>query len=362
MTTNKTMGDYIFEGHTRGLEMIEDRNELTKDIVELFLEKKPKSVWLIASGSSYNGVVSARNFMVNYLKIPVRVVPSATFYEYEYKELTEDDFAIVISQSGYSTNSISALEKINEMKYTSIGVTGNVDSDFKDYADLVVDYGVGVETVNWVTKGVTTNVLFFILFSLMASYKLEYINDKQYEEKVNEIREVLETYPKTIEDTNAWVEDNIKSLSATNIMYFCGYGSNYGTALEATLKFSETVHVPTIAYELEEYIHGNNLQLDPNYSVIIFDNGDHTQDKVNEIFEATCAITDRSYLITNRKYDDKRVLTLPLKDELLNPLVILPAVQTLAFRISDMLDRKQHPLLKEFNKIAKSKSDNLKEE
>ena len=51
-------------------------------------------------------------------------------------------------------------------------------------------------------------------------------------------------------------------------VYSCGAGANYGTALESALKMGETIHIPSCCYEIEEYIHGPNLQLTPQYNVI----------------------------------------------------------------------------------------------
>lgn len=45
--------------------------------------------------------------------------------------------------------------------------------------------------------------------------------------------------------------------------YVCGVGANLGTASEGALKFGETVSIPTAAYEVEEYIHGPNIQMTP---------------------------------------------------------------------------------------------------
>ena len=47
-----------------------------------------------------------------------------------------------------------------------------------------------------------------------------------------------------------------------------------GVALEGALKIGETVHVPSPAYEVEEFIHGPNLQLTPGYTLFFFDAGD----------------------------------------------------------------------------------------
>ena len=58
-------------------------------------------------------------------------------------------------------------------------------------------------------------------------------------------------------------------------------------SVRGALKIGETVHIPANAYEVEEYIHGPNLQLTPAYTVIILDNNDHTSQRVHQIYQAT---------------------------------------------------------------------------
>ena len=59
----------------------------------------------------------------------------------------------------------------------AVCLTGNVDSDARDHADIVVDYGVGEELVGYVTKGVTTLATFLMLLAARLSGKDERIAD-----------------------------------------------------------------------------------------------------------------------------------------------------------------------------------------
>lgn len=53
------------------------------------------------------------------------------------------------------------------MGHRAIGITSNVNSDFGDgICDVVVDYGIGIETVGYVTLGMVGLVLYFMLFAL----------------------------------------------------------------------------------------------------------------------------------------------------------------------------------------------------
>ena len=146
--TKPTMLTYIEETPMQ-LELNNNNSkELTKELVNLYLQKKYKTIWIIASGSSSNASNCAKPFMMKYLHCNVEIVPPNTFL-YSDLTYTDDDFIFVISQSGCSTNSIDALKKLKSINKKAIGITGNINSDFKDYADVVIDYGVGEETVGY---------------------------------------------------------------------------------------------------------------------------------------------------------------------------------------------------------------------
>mgnify|MGYP003289983192 len=52
------------------------------------------------------------------------------------------------------------------MGHRAIGITSNVNSDFgDDICDVVVDYGIGIETVGYVTLDMVGLVLYFIMQS-----------------------------------------------------------------------------------------------------------------------------------------------------------------------------------------------------
>ena len=133
--------------------------------------------------------------------------------------------------------------------------------------------------------------------------------------------------------------------------------------MESALKMGETIHIPSCAYEIEEYIHGPNLQLTPQYNVFIYDENDEASTRVEQIYKATSKVTDRVFMISANKNfkNDKRVIVLedaPLPE--LCALVYLPFVQLVSFVISDETHRiKQHPLMKEFKAIAAAKTENF---
>lgn len=328
--------------------------ELTKELVNLYLQKKYKTIWIVASGSSSNASNCAKPFMMKYLDCNVEIVPPNTFL-YSDLTYTDNDFIVVISQSGCSTNSIAALKKLKSINKTVIGITGNVNSDFKDYADIVIDYGVGEETVGYVTKGVTTLAQFLMLFALEASGKgfIEELNDIPNRHKIIQ------------EETNAFYEKNKNLLTSMTVSYACGFMQGYGIATEAALKIGETVQIPSFAYEAEEFIHGPNLQLTPNYTLFFIDDLSKGSKRLEHIYLASRSVTDRCFAITNSKLvDDDHAIRLPfeIKEPLLSPLYLLPFFQILAYRITTDLNKwHRHPMFKDFEKLVSCKTEKIKE-
>lgn len=352
--TKPTMLTYIEETPVQLELNNKNSKELTKELVNLYLQKKYKTIWIVASGSSSNASNCAKPFMMKYLNCNVEIVPPNTFL-YSDLTYTDDDFIIVISQSGCSTNSIDALKKLKSINKKAIGITGNINSDFKDYADVVIDYGVGEETVGYVTKGVTTLAQFLMLFALEASGTkfIEELNDVPNRHKIIQ------------EETNAFYEKNKALLTSMTVSYACGFMQGYGIATEAALKIGETVQIPSFAYEAEEFIHGPNLQLTPNYTLFFIDDLYKGSKRLEQIYLASRSVTDRCFAITNSDFvDDDHAIRLPFEigEPLLSPLYLLPFFQILAFRITTDLNKwHRHPMFKDFEKLVSCKTEKVKE-
>lgn len=349
----KTMQDYIEEAPAVCRNNINNYQQLVKPLLDQVQGKEIRAIWLIASGSSYNSCHCARAMMRKCLDSEIKIITPFTFTYYE-NEIKENDLVLVVSQSGLSTNAIEAIKKIKALNHFAIALTGNPDSDIKDYADLVIDYGVKEELVGYVTKGVTTLCLFLMLFAIAKSGKEEYVDELHKAIDMNE-----EMIPKTL----AFIETHYRHFTSMRNAYFCGAGSNYGTALEGALKVGETIHIPSCYYEIEEYIHGPNLQLTPTYNIFLFDGNDMASDRVIQVYLASREVSDSVFLLSNHaslKADDHVISTSTTVMTECAPLVYLPFVQLISYIVSsDLSTTKQHPLLKKFKTIASAKTENF---
>ena len=109
----ETMLTYVQESPEAVAANIETSEALTAPLVEEYLKGDYRNIWIVASGSSFNGSHCARPFVRRYLKTEVKVISPFTFICSEH-DFTEQDFVFVVSQSGYSTNSIEALNVMSD--------------------------------------------------------------------------------------------------------------------------------------------------------------------------------------------------------------------------------------------------------
>lgn len=349
------MGDYINEAPSVARANLARADELVAPLIEK-LGSAPRRLLLVASGSSGNAALCALPFMHSCLGrgCEIRVIPPFSFTCYEVDALDDDDRVIVISQSGLSTNAIAALDALRSRGRAAWCLTGNTAADVRGHADEVFDYGVGEELVGYVTKGVTTLALYLMALASRLSGRRDRDAD---------LARALDAADAVHAGARDFFGQHEKALTSMSSCYCMGAGPTWGVACEGALKIGETVHVPSPPYEVEEFIHGPNLQLTPAHTVFFFDAGDAASARVQQVWRASREVTDRAFLLTTDARLDGApgAMAVPaLSSPDTASLAFLPFVQTIAFLVSDELgSAKQHPLLKRFKKVASAKTANF---
>ena len=141
----RTMQDYIQESAETCRRLLED-DALCAPVVDLCRQKKPETIWLVASGSSYNACVCAQPYMERWMDSKVELMTPFTVLYYT-PAIREDDLVLVITQSGLSTNAIAVLDSLQD-RDNVICLTGNRESDVKDHTACVLEYGVGLSLIH----------------------------------------------------------------------------------------------------------------------------------------------------------------------------------------------------------------------
>ena len=355
-----TMKDYVIETPKVVLKNIEKSESLTRKLVKEYCAKEYKKMIFVASGSSYHGVLCAEEFMHKMLKVEIEVVTPFTYLHY-HDAPRKDEFIVVVSQGGYSTNSIEALQYLKKKGHTTIGLTGDVHSDFKKYCDVLVDWGVGIEKVLMVTKGVTTLALFLDLFALEVAKKKEMISSTAYNNWIKEIKKTVSAHKELQQSSFRYIQKHPQELLSMKNVWLISAGSNLATAKEGSLKIGESIKIHASAYEAEEFLHGPVYPITPEYTIIVMDSNDVAGKRIREIYKTLKQITPRVILITNQslKGDDIISTKVSLKEEL-QPLAYLAVCPLLSEYASESLQTiKGHPLRAKLN-VLQTKSNQKK--
>lgn len=355
------MLDYVSETPAALEEALGRSGALTGPVVELLCGGRFRILRIVASGSSRNAACAARPMLRALLGMEVLVTPPHTFACYEH-ELPPDELALVVSQSGYSTNALEALAVIRRQGGRAVGITADPASDMARACDLPVDYGCGLEQVGYVTKGVSTLILFLQLLALEGGRALGRVDSAREAEIRAALAAAAEASRDCARQTAPFLEAHYPELSSMSTVFLCGAGACEGAAAEGALKLCETLQIPAMACETEEYLHGPELQLTPNHTVFFLDGGGPGSPRTRQLWQATCLVTRRAYLLTCAAAPPADDRVIALKGPALEnaaPLALLPFFQILSYRLTE--DKHlwhKHPLCARLEAAVNGKSKN----
>lgn len=355
------MLDYVVMANSRLRENLERAVELTDPLVKAFASSSYDAVRIVASGSSRHSADCARDYMRETLGMQVVVVTPETFIEREHS-FPRNAFTVVISQSGFSTNSIAALDFIREggcgESVGAIAITGNPSAPIRDHADVVVDYGVGVESVDFVTMGVQTLVEFLMLFALYAAHTTGSVDDARLARELASFETAFEAHASALCACERWMDEERLTLSRRVPACVVGNGPNYGVAEEGALKLNECIKIAAMHSEGEEFVHGPQMQLTPDSLLFIVDDPGGSERLAN-LHAQFRTVTKGAFFITAHPRGVEGELAIPAPD---NPLMCaipnLVAFQYLAAQKTEELERwEMHPYVRALRETIGTKAD-----
>jgi len=341
------MLDYVKLANPRMRENAARGEELVSSLVDAYVGAGAPSVRIVACGSSRNASFCARDLMQEVLRTSVAIVTPEAYVKFDHAQ-PSDAFEVFVSQSGYSTNTLAALDFARSLGRSAIALTGNPTAPVREHADLVIDWGVGVESVDFVTMGVQTLVEFLTLFALYAAHAIGRLDDAALAAGLADLEAAIDAHAGALEVTAAFMVAQRRELVRNTPTIVVGSGPLYGVAMEACLKLNECLKRPAMMYEPEEFVHGPEMQIDPRYQLFLLEDaqGDERTAALADAFSQVCATTLVSFL-PNREGEGPSPLLLP---PVSNPLMAaIPALVPFQWMCAQLMDELRcedvHPLL-----------------
>lgn len=299
----KTMLDYINEIPQYIYSHLNDGsfNILKND----YLNENKKDIVIIASGSSNNASYCAYHYLKNQLKAKVNIYTPYSFYNYE--DIDSNAFYIVISQSGRSINTLKVIDKFKENNIVTHFITDNKEIQNDELLKVYL-LDVGDEEVPFVTKGMSSTIYFLLKFANS--------NFMNYEKFAS----LFESYQKKAKE---YFEKNKELLTNVKRVHILGSGPSMYVSREGSLKFCETLHVGATPYEIEEFLHGGNFELQKDHLVIMINSNDCEIERINKLKDNLSILCDNYYVLDNTN-----------EDESLSTIIYLAFFQTLVYLIN----------------------------
>jgi len=229
---------------------------ITLDDINITKEqiKKLDKIYIVACGTAYHAGAVGKYVIEKLARIPVEL-DIASEFKYRDPIMDENTLMIVISQSGETADTMSALRLAKSKGARVIAVTNVVGSAASREADDVLYTWAGPEIAVASTKAYVTQLIAMYIIALFFAQNKETLSN----DEIEEIKTAMMELPEKAEAVIANKETVQKFTAKTYMqkdMFFIGRGLDYAVAMEGSLKLKEISYIHSDAYAAGELKHG----------------------------------------------------------------------------------------------------------
>src|SRR5450432_2634730 len=292
-----------------------------------------KRIIMIACGTSWHAGLIAEYIIEEICRIPVEVEYASEF-RYRNPVIHPGDVIFAISQSGETADTIVAIEKAKEQGAFIFGVVNVVGSSIARISHAGAYTHAGPEIGVASTKAFTAQLVVLIMIALKIAFEKQSIPEERYMNLLSELQAIPEKTKELLHSS-----EHIRSLAEKykNVgdALYLGRGNNFPVALEGALKLKEISYIHAEGYPAAEMKHGPIALVDEKLPVVFAAPKSAYHEKlVSNIQEikarkgkVIAVISEGDEVISNMADD---IMTVPLTDELISPLLSVIPLQLFA--------------------------------
>lgn len=240
--------------------------------------KKAGRVVITACGTAYHAGVVAKYAFEKLARMRVDVDVASEF-RYRDPILDKSDIFMVISQSGETADTLSALRLAKSQGLKVVAITNCVGSTVSREADDVIYTLAGPEIAVASTKAYTTQLLCLFLLAIKAGKLRGTLND----EEVTKLLCELESIPAKIQqilDGKDVIQKFASQQFNKDKIFYIGRQFDSATSLESALKLKEVSYMHSEAFAAGELKHGPIALIDPQTLVVAIASEPKLYDKI----------------------------------------------------------------------------------
>ena len=262
--------------------------------------KKIKHIVIAGCGTAYHAGLTAKTVIEKFTQIPVTNEIAS--------ELTccnplvgQNALVILVSQSGETADTISALDIAKKKGALTVAVVNNAISPLALGADFKIITHAKKECAIASTKAYNSQLIALYSFALYFAKILKSLPT----DKIDALKEMILDLPATarevIEEGIERIDDKIISLfKDEKTIMFLGRGIDYATAREASLKLKEVTYIHCESYPAGELKHGSLALIEKDYLVVAYLTDSSLKEKMINALNGVKARGAKVFAITNQ--------------------------------------------------------------
>ncbi len=292
-------------------------------------------ITLVACGTAHYACAVAKYWFETLAGLPVDV-DIASEFRYRDPPLSPTSWAIFVSQSGETADTLAALRHVQEKVARVVAVVNVPTSSIAREADLILPIRAGVEVGVASTKAFTAQLVMLALLALKAGRDRGRIDDAAMAGHLAALAALpgLMNHALALAPQIARIAED---LARAQDILFLGRGAMYPLALEGALKLKEISYIHAEGYASGELKHGPIALIDTNVPVIVLAPRDALFDKTVSNMQEVMARQGKVLLISDARGVAEagagvwRSLTLPEAPPLTAPILYAVPAQLLAY-------------------------------
>jgi glucosamine--fructose-6-phosphate aminotransferase (isomerizing) len=299
---------------------------------------------IAACGTSWHAALAGKFMIERLARVPVEV-DYASEWRYRDPIVGQDDFTLLISQSGETADTIAAQREAKAKGSKTLAICNVVGSMITREAHGTVYTHAGPEIGVASTKAFTSQLTALFLLALHLAEVRGQLTPEQMKRLIGELTKIpgkLESLLTREEEC----EDLAKEYMRSQDFLFLGRGVHYPIALEGALKLKEISYIHAEGYPAGEMKHGPNALIDENLPVVILATCDRNDKDSVLRYEKTLSnlkeVKARSgrVIAVATEGDEEigeeadSVIWVPEAPELLSPILEIVPLQLLAYHIA----------------------------
>ncbi len=291
---------------------------------------------ILACGTSWHAGLIGEYMIEDLARVPVEVEYASEF-RYRNPVIEPDDIALIISQSGETTDTLAAMNEAQRRGAIALGIVNVVGSTIARQSDGGVFTHAGPEIGVASTKAFTSQLMVLAALALMLGRSRDVsVTEGRHIVKAmggipGQIREILARDEK--------IDDIARRYAHHSNFLYLGRGYNFPVALEGALKLKEISYVHAEGYPAAEMKHGPIALIDENMPVVVVAPQDEFYKKILSNMEEVKSRGGRIIAITSEGDEQVKkladdVIEIPRTMRHLTPILAVVPLQLLAYHIA----------------------------